>query len=79
MATQLVGHLPESVFASYCRCLFLIYTFFYSTACCSPALTDCSGRGKKKKKIHISGVSVGRWVGWGVTARKRGEDRKDLL
>lgn len=76
MAAQLVGHLPESVFASYCRCLFLIYTFFYTAACCSPALTDCSGRGKKKKK-YIYQVSLweGGWVGESQLEREEKTER----
>lgn len=58
MATQLVGHLLVSVFTSYRRCLFLIYTFFlfFIPAAVQPRLK------KAKKKNQVS-LWEGGWVG----------------
>lgn len=72
MATQLVAT-SRSLFSLLTVAVYFLFIplfFFYTRY--SPAPTE---KGEKKN----SGVSVGRWVGWGVAARKREEDRKDLL
>lgn len=72
MATQLVAT-SRSLFSLLTVAVisYLYLSFFFYTRY-SPAQTE---KGEEKN----SGVSVGRWVGWGVAARKREEDRKDLL
>lgn len=69
MATQLVGHLPVSVFTSYRRCLFLIYTsFIFIPAAVQPRLKK--ERGKKQVSLWEGG-----WVGESQLEREKKTER----
>lgn len=68
---------PPGVCFRFLLSLFISYLYlFYTAACCSPALTDCSGRGKKiKKYIYQVSLWEGGWVGESQLEREEKTER----